>query len=158
MIASDGSDRGWVDREQVLESNKIKVVTMDGGMTRQKCMEVVGEFRSSDRDGARVLLLSNVDLVGLDITCANILILVVRDRDRERGTSETTQGLHAGRAVVGCARAATHSADVETAAGKTSPHLSPGCDAICGHLPFLRFEPFLVSQPNVAREFHEHGA
>lgn len=65
----------------MLQSKGIKLVTMDGGMTQQKRMEVMDEFRSSDRDGARVLLISNVELVGLDITCANILILLVCTHD-----------------------------------------------------------------------------
>ena len=75
---------GWTNEEQVLEANGIKVVTMHGGLSQQKCVDLLNQFRYCDRNGARVLLISNVGSVGLNIACANILIIVVRRYDCER--------------------------------------------------------------------------
>jgi superfamily II DNA/RNA helicase len=63
--------------EQVLEAHGIKVVTMHGGMSQEKRVELLNEFRLCDRDGARVLLMSNVGSIQLNMTCANILIILV---------------------------------------------------------------------------------
>jgi SNF2 family DNA or RNA helicase len=63
---------------QVLEANGIKVVTMHGSMSQNKRVELLKEFRNCNRDGACVLLISNVGSVGLNISCANIVIIVVR--------------------------------------------------------------------------------
>ena len=68
----------------MLEGKGIKVVTMHRSMSQQKRVEVLNQFRFCDRNGARVLLISNVGSVGLDIACANILIFVVRSYDRGR--------------------------------------------------------------------------
>jgi superfamily II DNA/RNA helicase len=78
LFVKDVSDR-WTDGEQVLEANRIKVETMHGGLTQQKRVDLLNQFRYCDRNGARVLLISNIDLVGLDVSCVNILIMVVRE-------------------------------------------------------------------------------
>lgn len=95
----------------MLEGNDIKVVTMHGRMSQKKRVELLNEFRHCGRDGARVLLISNVGSVGLNIACAHILIIVVRTNDRDGGKliwrGLTTGWTHAsracglGRAVVG---------------------------------------------------------
>jgi SNF2 family DNA or RNA helicase len=38
----------------------------------------IDEFKKSDRDGTRVLIVSNVGLVGLNLPVASIVVLVVR--------------------------------------------------------------------------------
>ena len=63
---------------QVLKANGIEALTMHGSMSQKKRMELLRQFRECDRRGARVLLISNVDSVGLNIACANIVIIVVR--------------------------------------------------------------------------------
>lgn len=70
--------------EQVLEANGIKVVTMHGSMSQLKRVDLLNQFRFCDSNGARVLLISNVGSVGLNIACANILIIVVRTHDCRR--------------------------------------------------------------------------
>ena len=72
------SDR-WTDGEQVLEANRIKVEMMHRGLTQQKHVDLLNQFQYCDRNGAHMLLISNFDLVGLDISCVNILIMVVRE-------------------------------------------------------------------------------
>lgn len=74
----------------MLESNGINVVTMHGAMNQKKRVQVLNEFRYSDRKGARVLLISNVGSVGLNIACANILIIVVRTYNLWTSSPETT--------------------------------------------------------------------
>jgi SNF2 family DNA or RNA helicase len=62
-----------------LKNNGIHSLTLHGQMSLPKRTEQLETFRHGDRDGARVLLISNVGSVGLNIACANILIIVVRD-------------------------------------------------------------------------------
>ena len=66
------------DLMQVLDENKIKALTMHGSMSQKKCVELLREFRECDCSGAHVLLILNVGSVGLNIACANIMIIVVR--------------------------------------------------------------------------------
>jgi superfamily II DNA or RNA helicase len=40
-------------------------------------MDIIAKFKASGRDGPRVLIISNVGLTGLNLPCANILIIVV---------------------------------------------------------------------------------
>ena len=68
---------GLTAKEQLLEWHEIKVVTMHGGMSQEKRVALLNEFRLCDRDGARVLLISNVGSIQLNMACANILIIVV---------------------------------------------------------------------------------
>lgn len=63
---------------QVLEQNDIKVLSIHGGKKQQERVALLEEFKSSGRDGPRVLLISNVGSVGLNIAFANVLIIVVR--------------------------------------------------------------------------------
>ena len=66
------------DPTQVFDANGIKALTMHGSMSQKKRVELLREFRECDRGGARVLLISNIGSVGLNIACANIVIIVVR--------------------------------------------------------------------------------
>jgi hypothetical protein len=119
-------DSQWTDEEQVLESNGINLVTMHGGMSQKKRVDVLNSFRYCDRNGARVLLISNVGSVGLNIACANILIIVVRTYNLWTSSPDTTTDvLLLGRAVVGAERAAAHWTCLEISAAKKGPHLSP---------------------------------
>jgi SNF2 family DNA or RNA helicase len=44
----------------------------------KKRKEILDKFRSSARpDGARVLILSGVGMVGLNLACANIMVVMV---------------------------------------------------------------------------------
>lgn len=63
--------------QQVLDIHKIKHVSISGKAPVPTRTKTLQEFRSSDRDGPRVLLLSNVGLTGLNLPCANILVIVV---------------------------------------------------------------------------------
>lgn len=62
---------------QVLKHNDIKVLSIHGGLKQPERVTMLEEFKRSGRDGARVLLISNVGSVGLNIAFANILIIVV---------------------------------------------------------------------------------
>ena len=50
-------------------------------MKQAERTEKLREFRESGRNGVRVLLMSSVGSVGLNIACANILIIVVRSQN-----------------------------------------------------------------------------
>lgn len=63
---------------QVLKHHNIKFVTIDGNKKQRDRVATLEEFKNSGRDGPRVLLLSNVGSIGLNIAFANILIIVVR--------------------------------------------------------------------------------
>ena len=82
LVVKELSTDGLMTEEQVLEAHGIKVVTMHGGMSQKKRVDLLNEFRYCTRKGARVLLISNVGSVGLNIACASILIIVVRTHIR----------------------------------------------------------------------------
>lgn len=65
----------WV---ALLKAHNIKHVEMNGSMTAKKKDAVLQQFKDADVDGPRVLIMSKVGLFGHNISCANILILVVR--------------------------------------------------------------------------------
>lgn len=49
-------------------------------MTPKKRQDAIETFRNSTPEaGCRVLILSNVGVVGLNLACANIMIILVRD-------------------------------------------------------------------------------
>lgn len=60
------------------------MVSIHGQLSQKKRVDMLREFRQSGREGARVLLISNVGAVGLNIACANILIILVRAHDGAR--------------------------------------------------------------------------
>jgi len=62
---------------QVLEHHNIQVITIDGNKRQRDRITTLEAFKSSRRDGPRVLLISNVGSLGLNIAFANILIIVV---------------------------------------------------------------------------------
>ncbi|KAH0826428.1 P-loop containing nucleoside triphosphate hydrolase protein [Lanmaoa asiatica] len=60
----------------VLTLFNIKTVELNGKTPQNKRKGVLNEFRSSTRDaGARVLILSMVGAVGLNLACANIMVI-----------------------------------------------------------------------------------
>ncbi|KAG1891850.1 P-loop containing nucleoside triphosphate hydrolase protein [Suillus fuscotomentosus] len=61
---------------QVLELNGIRTLQIHGKLSISTRTDVIAQFKSSGRDGPRVLLISNVGLTGLNLPCANILIIV----------------------------------------------------------------------------------
>lgn len=66
--------------KQLLDIYGVKYVSISGHNPPSTRTKIIQDFRSSGRDGARVLLLSNVGLTGLNLPCANILIVVVSSR------------------------------------------------------------------------------
>ena len=50
---------------------------LNGKMPPSERDESVKKFRAAGRDDARVLILSNVGMTGLNLPCANILIMLV---------------------------------------------------------------------------------
>ncbi|KAI6116603.1 P-loop containing nucleoside triphosphate hydrolase protein [Pisolithus croceorrhizus] len=60
----------------VLKLHGIRALELHGKIGPPKRKSVLNEFRSSTRDaGARVLILSQVGMVGLNLACANIMII-----------------------------------------------------------------------------------
>lgn len=53
------------------------MLSIHGGKKQGERVAILEEFKRSGRDGTRVLLISNVGSVGLNIAFANILIIVV---------------------------------------------------------------------------------
>ena len=60
----------------VLELAKIKCLVYNNSQTKTERTVSLEAFRQSGRDGARVLILSGVGIYGLNLACANILIIV----------------------------------------------------------------------------------
>ncbi|KAA1479710.1 hypothetical protein DENSPDRAFT_750710, partial [Dentipellis sp. KUC8613] len=60
----------------ILEANGIKVAAMSGSQSMAIRASILRQFTQSGRDGIRVLILSGVGTVGLNIAEANILIIV----------------------------------------------------------------------------------
>lgn len=61
----------------MLDLYGIKCIEIHGKMTLLKRKENLEMFKRADRNGTRVLILSGVGMVGLNIPQANILIIVV---------------------------------------------------------------------------------
>lgn len=61
----------------LLSAHSIPFVQMTGAMSAGKKAETLKTFEEADVDGPRVLLMSKVGLFGHNISCANILIMVV---------------------------------------------------------------------------------
>ncbi|KAG1834958.1 P-loop containing nucleoside triphosphate hydrolase protein [Suillus subalutaceus] len=61
---------------KVLELNGIPTLQIYGKLSMSTRTDVIAQFKSSGRDGPRVLIISNVGLTGLNLPCANILIIV----------------------------------------------------------------------------------
>ncbi|KIK23571.1 hypothetical protein PISMIDRAFT_100380 [Pisolithus microcarpus 441] len=60
----------------VLKLHGIRALELHGRIGPAKRKSVLNEFRSSTRDaGARVLILSQVGMVGLNLACANVMII-----------------------------------------------------------------------------------
>lgn len=62
----------------MLEHNNIRVLSIEGKDSQRKRVATLEAFKNSGRDGPRVLLISSVGSLGLNIAFANILIIVVR--------------------------------------------------------------------------------
>ena len=62
-----------------MELYGIETLQLNGDMSIAQRTQVSDKFRSSDRDSARVLLLSSVGMTGLNLPCAHILIMLVRN-------------------------------------------------------------------------------
>ena len=63
--------------QHALKLYKVKSLFYNGTQSMTERVESLEAFRRSDRDGPRVLILSGVGIYGLNIACANILIIVV---------------------------------------------------------------------------------
>jgi Helicase conserved C-terminal domain len=61
-----------------LKHNNIDVLDINGKISQRERSKRLKEFKESGRDGPRVLLISSVASVGLNIPFANILVIVVR--------------------------------------------------------------------------------
>jgi SNF2 family DNA or RNA helicase len=62
---------------QVLQLHGFEVLEYHGGMTQQQRNKVLRRFRSNDGSTPRILLLSNVGAIGLNLDIANIVIIIV---------------------------------------------------------------------------------
>jgi Helicase conserved C-terminal domain len=63
----------------VLKLNGIKTLQLEGSTPVSRRPEIINQFKNSTADGPRVLIMSTVGLVGLNLPCANIMIKVVSD-------------------------------------------------------------------------------
>ncbi|KAH9019722.1 P-loop containing nucleoside triphosphate hydrolase protein [Lactarius pseudohatsudake] len=62
--------------QTVLNEHDIQAFKIDGRAEQEETVKILEEFKNSRRDGPRVLLISNASSIGLNIACANILIIV----------------------------------------------------------------------------------
>ncbi|KAH9008003.1 P-loop containing nucleoside triphosphate hydrolase protein, partial [Lactarius hengduanensis] len=62
--------------ELVLKNNGIKSLSINGKNRQSERVSTLKDFKESAHDGPRVLILSNVGTIGLNIAFANILIIV----------------------------------------------------------------------------------
>lgn len=112
----------------MLKANGVKFLEVSGNITPSERVKRLKQFRASGRDGERVLILSNVGSVGLNIACANIVIIVVRSLKLYEGALERRTAV--GRTLVCAERATAHWARVETPAAEDGAHLPAHRDAI----------------------------
>ena len=63
---------------KVLKLHGIQTLQLNGSMNMSSRSQALQSFRSSDEKGPRVLVLSNVGMTGLNLPCANILVILVR--------------------------------------------------------------------------------
>lgn len=76
----------FVQLVKVLEIHGIKSLQLCGKTTSAARTRIVNQFRTSGADGIRVLVLSNVGQTGLNLPCANVMIIVDRLwADSEKG-------------------------------------------------------------------------
>ncbi|KIK38068.1 hypothetical protein CY34DRAFT_91603, partial [Suillus luteus UH-Slu-Lm8-n1] len=61
---------------KVLELNGVQTLQIHGKLSTSTRTDIISQFKSSGRDGPRVLIMSNIGLTGLNLPCANILIIV----------------------------------------------------------------------------------
>ncbi|KAI6029042.1 P-loop containing nucleoside triphosphate hydrolase protein [Pisolithus microcarpus] len=72
--AFPSSNQAIVD---ILSLYGIEVIELNGTMTLKKRQAAIDDFRTSTRmSGHRVLIISNVGMVGLNLACANIMVIV----------------------------------------------------------------------------------
>jgi SNF2 family DNA or RNA helicase len=63
---------------QILDLHGIHALELNGQTPMRKRKGILDEFRSSTRPkGTRVLILSGVGMVGLNLACANIMLVMV---------------------------------------------------------------------------------
>jgi SNF2 family DNA or RNA helicase len=63
---------------QILDLHGIHALELNGQTPMKKRKDILDKFRSSTRpDGVRVLILSGVGMVGLNLACANIMVVMV---------------------------------------------------------------------------------
>ena len=62
---------------QVLSLHGIKNLQLQGKTRQNVCTDIISKFREGGVNDARVLVLSNVGLQGLNLPFANILVMVV---------------------------------------------------------------------------------
>ena len=63
---------------QVLKLHGIEVLELHGDIPAPQRSNIIQKFKTSTRDGPRVLLMSNVGLLGHNFPFANVLVKVVR--------------------------------------------------------------------------------
>jgi SNF2 family DNA or RNA helicase len=63
---------------QVLKIHGISSIEVNGMISPTQRSQAIEKFKNSDRNGVRVLILSQVGMTGLNLPVANILIMVVR--------------------------------------------------------------------------------
>jgi superfamily II DNA/RNA helicase len=56
----------------------IQVLRLHGSLSAAVKDDVLEQFKKSGVDGPRVLIVSDVGLTGLNLPCANIMVIVVR--------------------------------------------------------------------------------
>lgn len=66
------------DLLQLMDAYGIKCELLNGHQNEGQKKGAIERFKTSGRDGARVLLMSSVGTVGLNLTCAHIVIFLVR--------------------------------------------------------------------------------
>lgn len=62
---------------QILAYKGIKTLIMNGTLKREERDQVIDEFVHGDDPEKRVLLFSSVGAVGLNLTCADVVIMLV---------------------------------------------------------------------------------
>ena len=112
-------------QSQVLQRNNIQVLSIHGKHKQRERMATLEKFKSSGHDGPRVLLVSNVGSVGLNIAFANILVIVVCGQSTLHAPFYlSAMTFVVGRSLVCFKRSTTHRASMETTPRKARARLS----------------------------------
>ena len=134
----------WSISHKIFNVYRITAVELNGSLSMKRQQEALTTFQTSTKHaGPHVLILSNVGVVGLNLTCANIMVIIislfsflVNDAEWQHDDAAYIMtGYH----VVSARQQAAEGTDLPLSSAKTSAHLSPHCFTHSWHVSQQHF-------------------